>query len=334
MKKVIIVMIIMFLGLPATADECKSKLTGLSAYFYSKGDEWALKWMADGVHKEKAHFYDHVKEPYRTNVYDSQGNMRADRLPHALLSPGKQFNVPFEISQNNNLLIAAIHKKSGVMSAPNQLAIVDLKGQQIIRTIESEYNIESLAWAPDDNVFVVLYRQDVTKQVFKGPIDALAEHIGHGNYYWTFYLTIYRPDGTAVCTEKIAKKLPNAMSYLDWGKPISTSYESDTDSAWVKNVKRTCASLGEMAGSSAYNSRKKAEPLNLYYLHLAAENADAYDKAITNNVTVKIYEGVYANKSIDTEEQAAREGVRICVDSWLTFDPTGEKQAASIKNQR
>jgi hypothetical protein len=37
--------------------------------------------MADGVHKERANYYDNIKEPYRTNVY---GNMRAERLPQAL----------------------------------------------------------------------------------------------------------------------------------------------------------------------------------------------------------------------------------------------------------
>jgi len=330
----------LLLGNPATADECISKLTGLSAYFYSKGDEWVLKWMPDGVHKEKTTYYDNRKEPYRTNVHDSRGNMRAERLPQALLGPGKQFNVPFDTSRNGELLIACIHKRYeglGLRVPDNpsrQFAIVDLKKQKIIRLIDSEYDIRSLAWSPEDKYFAVLYKEDVTKQVFKGPIDALAEYLGHGNYYGTFYLTVYRADGTAVCAEKVAKKLPNAMSYIDWGKPISTSYEDDTDSAWVKNVKRTCASLGEIAGSSAYTTRNNAQPLNLYYLHLASENADAYDKEVTNNVTVKIYEGVYGSKSIDTEEQAAREGVRICVDSWLAFDPKGEKQAASVKNQR
>ena len=38
-----------------------------------------------------------------------------------------------------------------------QLAIVDVENKKIVRTIDSEYIIRSLAWAPDSEYFAVLY---------------------------------------------------------------------------------------------------------------------------------------------------------------------------------
>ena len=229
--KTIIVMIL--ISSPVAATECQSKLIGLRVYFYSRGEQWSKTWKANGVHKEEADYYANLKEDSRTNMHDSRGNERSKRLPQTLLAnkmaqqqaagncepnPGKEFNIPFDISQNGELLIAAIYEKSQISHPSQQFAIVDLKKQKIVRINDSEYRIEALAWAPDGKNFVVLYSQDVTDHVFKGPIDWLASLAGHPIGYWTFYLTLYQHDGTEVYTEQVEKKLPNAMSYLDWSK--------------------------------------------------------------------------------------------------------------------
>jgi WD40 repeat protein len=177
-----------------------------------------MTWKADGAHKLKTDFNRNRREGDRTNVSAGLSDKRSENLPQTLLSPDKQFNVPFDISQNGDFLIAAIYNKSEILFRSRQFAVVDLKYQKIVRIIDAEHSIGSLAWAPDGKYFAALSEQDVTKQVFKGPLDWLAEHLGHGNYYGTFYLTIYKSDGTSVCTEQVATKLPNAMSYIDWNK--------------------------------------------------------------------------------------------------------------------
>lgn len=211
-----IITILLLLTSLSFADECKSEPSGITIHFYSKGNEWSLSWEIDGFQKKKAAFNENRKDGYRTNIYAGLSDKRSDNLPQTLLTPDKRFDVPFDISKNEELLVAAIYKKSDILWPTKQAAVVDLREKKIVRIVESEFRIESLAWAPDSNYFAVLYRQDVTDQVFKGPIDWLAELLGHGNYYWTFYLTIYKPDGTSVCTEQVAKKLPNAMTYMDW----------------------------------------------------------------------------------------------------------------------
>ena len=237
MQLVICMLITLLIGSPAIAAECKTELTGLVVYFSSREDDWSISWKADGVHKEKISYYVNRKDGIRTNVHDSRYNY-AKSLPQTLLvntmdqqqtvgecepNPGNEFNVPFDISQNGALLIAAIYNRKSPAgigpSYPSQkFGIVDLKKNRLVNIVGSRYSVRSLAWAPSDKYFAVLYKQDVTDQVFKGPIDWLASMAGHPIGYWTFYLTLYQSDGTPVCTTQVAKKLPNAMGYIDWEK--------------------------------------------------------------------------------------------------------------------
>ncbi len=212
------IIVMLLLSSPVAATECKAELTGLIVYFSSHDDDWSMSWKADGVHKEKIAYYVNRKDGIRTNVYHSAGDTRSKSLPQALLSPDKQFNIPFDISKDGKSLIAAIYVKSDMDHPSKQFAIVDLGKQKIVRMSDSEYSVRSLAWAPDDKHFAVLGYQIVTEQVIKGPLDWLASFVGHPISYYTFYLTIYKPDGTSVCTAQVAKKLPDAMSYIDWGK--------------------------------------------------------------------------------------------------------------------
>ncbi len=226
------IVILFMITLPAVATECKSELMGLTVFLASRDKEWLITWKADGVHRKEADFYGNLKEGYRTNIYDSRGNKRSENLPQTLLkgldnrtdktegcgSSNVQFNVPFDISQNGDILIAAIHDNKLMIFPAKKLAIVDLKKQKIVRIIETNDKIRSLALAPDSKYFAVLYAQDVTKQVFKGPKDWLADFVGHPISYYTFYLTLYQPNGTLVCTEQIEKKVPLADGYLDWEK--------------------------------------------------------------------------------------------------------------------
>jgi len=220
MQIVISMIVLLLIGSPVVATECKSELLGLTAYFYSHGDEWSISWKADGVHKEKAAF----KKGDRTNFYFSGGNKGAERLPQTLLPRDEQFNVPFDTCCDGELLIAGVHKRyegSGLRLSGyrgSQFAIVDLKKQKIVRIAETDHGIESLGWAPDGKYIAVLTKQDVTEQVFKGPLDWLASSVGHPIGYWTYFLTIYQPDGRPVCTEQVAKKLRDAVSFIDWNK--------------------------------------------------------------------------------------------------------------------
>jgi hypothetical protein len=330
------VVIIFLLGSSVLASECKNEPLGLSVYFFSEGDQWSVTWMNDGKHKKKANYYNARKEPIRTNVHESSGNWRAEKLPLGLLSSKEMFNVPFEVSQNKELLIAAIYEDSHISYPSQRFAIVDLRKQEIVRIIEAEYQVRSLAWSPDSKYFAVLYERDVTKQVFKGPLDWFAELLGHGISYSTFYLTIYHADGTAVCTEEVAKKKPRAMSFIDWGNRFDELKKNNADSEWVRYVKNNCPVISDRLGSHAFDARRKAEPVNVYtdWLAFADKDADAYEREFTKRVTSRIYESVYVNKNLQTKEQAVKEAVNICIESWLAFDPTGEKHAAEYKGKQ
>lgn len=213
-----IMSILIFCSL-AAAVECKSELIGITVYFYSQGKEWATTWKTDGVYKIKSDYSRNRKWGERTNVFESDSLMSAKSLPQNLLSPGKQFHVPFDISRHGEFLISAIYENNRMWEPSKKFAIVDLQKQRIVKIINTEYyGIKSLAWSPDGKYFAVLYPKHVTEQVFKGPIDWIAGYLGHSIHYWTFYLTIYQSDGTMLCTKKVAEKLPDTMSYIDWTK--------------------------------------------------------------------------------------------------------------------
>jgi hypothetical protein len=78
---------------------------GLTATFFSEGNQWSITWKTDGAHKEKADYYGNKKD--RTNEYASISDYRSESLPQKLLNHDKEFNIPFDISQNGVLLIAA-----------------------------------------------------------------------------------------------------------------------------------------------------------------------------------------------------------------------------------
>lgn len=237
-KIVISILFLFIMSVPAAAAECTSELHGITAYFLSRGDQWSLSWDAAGVHKRKIPYYVNRNERIRTNVHESWRSLYEDseNLPQHLLAPDvpvdgrsgieqpnecekkltPKFNVPFAVAKSGEFLIAAIYEDGNTSWASKQFAIVDLKKQEIVKIIKTENKVISLAWAPDSKSFAVLYEQDVTENVFKVPVDWLAALVGHPIGYWTFYLTVYRPDGVELCSKQIEKKLPNAMSYIDW----------------------------------------------------------------------------------------------------------------------
>lgn len=204
------------LSVLVAAAECKSELIGLSVFLASKQKQWSITWDADGVHKRDADYYGNIKN--RTNIQDSRGDKRSEKLPHHLLKNDQQFNIPFDISEKGNLLIASIYNREIVLPYSRKLAIVDLKKQKILKIIETEYAIRSLRWAPSNKEFAVLYSKVVTDQVFKGPMDWLGQLLGHPVQYDTFYLTVYNAEGMLLCIEQVAEKLPIADGYIDWKK--------------------------------------------------------------------------------------------------------------------
>ncbi len=216
LRLVICIAIMLLLIFPAAADECKPELHGLTVFLMSKQKQWSLTWDANGVHKGNADYYGNIRN--RTNIQDSRGDKRAENLPHRLLNNDQQLNIPFDISERSKLLIATIYPRQIVLPWSKKLVVVDLEKNKILKTIETEYYVRSLGWAPDNKQFAVLYSKTVTDQVFKGPLDWLGQFLGHPVQYDTFYVATYNAKGSMLCLEQVAEKLPLAEGYLDWEK--------------------------------------------------------------------------------------------------------------------
>ena len=136
------------------------------------------------------------------------------------MPPDKRFDIPFDISRNEELLIASIYKNFFALIPSKKFAVVDIKRKQIIRMLETDYYVASLAWAPNGSRFAVLFSEDVTKQTLKrfGPLNLFADFLGHPISYDTFYLAIYDSTGTLLCTERIIETIPLGEGYLEWNR--------------------------------------------------------------------------------------------------------------------
>lgn len=202
------------------SNTCSSYTDDVKLHIAWDDESWLYTWHANKMQKEQASFADgYAKE--RTNVKKGASDKRSESLPQDLMLPDKKrFDVPFDLSHNAELLIAAIYNKSVVLLPSKKFALVDIKRKQIIRMLEIDYYVYSLAWAPNGNYFAVLSFDNVTKQTLKrfGPLNIFADFVGHPISYYTFYLSIYDATGTLLCTECIIESIPHGEGYIEWNK--------------------------------------------------------------------------------------------------------------------
>jgi hypothetical protein len=116
------------------------------------------------------------------------------------------------------LLVTSVYPAHGELrlSSSQKLALIDRKGKRLILSFDAWCEVESLAWAPSGRHFAVLLRQDVTKDVWRGPLDLWAALIGHRISYHTLYAAIYDLQGKPLCEKRLNEKLRHGGGYLVW----------------------------------------------------------------------------------------------------------------------
>jgi hypothetical protein len=180
-------------------------------------EAWLYTWQANKMQKKQASFAGaYTKE--RTNVIKGPPDKRSESLPQDLVLPDKRFDAPFDISRNGEFLIAAIYNKSIVLLPSKKFAVIDMKRKQIIRMLEIDYYVRSLAWSPNGNYFAVLFAENVTKQTLKRFSfgDLIGGFLGHPTSYYTFHVAVYDAGGRLLCTERVIETIPVGMGYLEW----------------------------------------------------------------------------------------------------------------------
>ena len=194
---------------------CYSLGSGLRISISSPDEAWLFTWSGGGIEKQKS-VYSGQDFEFRLNVFRSTGDERSRRLPQDLLGGGMHLEVPFAMSHKGEMLISSIYPEGHTLLTSKTFAIIDLKSRKLLRVIDAEYFVRSLACSPTDKYFAVLVAQNVSSQKWKDPLDWLGELLGHPSQYYTLYVDIYNLEGEMVCRKLLIEKLRSGRGYLDW----------------------------------------------------------------------------------------------------------------------
>jgi hypothetical protein len=151
----------------------------------------------------------------RTDVARPLGDERASALPQELFAPDMRLDVPFAVSRNGQLLVSCVHGKS-VSSVCQELAVIDRTNKQLLQMIETKHQFRSVTWSPTGKYFGVVLSENVTKQLWKGPLDLLGGFLGHPRSYYDVYGIIYNLKGEVICKRRFMKNLLNGKGYMEW----------------------------------------------------------------------------------------------------------------------
>jgi WD40 repeat protein len=197
------------------ADKCDFEGTSIRAYVQWDGSYRAFRWNTEGL--EKIRNPSPPDDPRsRTNVARPFGDELSSELPQQLFLPDRRLDVPFSVSRNGRMAVSAVHGRANTLPLSQEFAVIDLRAKSLLHLVKTDYYIESVTWAPTGRYFAVLFSENVTKQLWKGPLDLLGDILGHPRSYYTIHAMIYTLDGKVMCKRTIAEKLLNGKGYIDW----------------------------------------------------------------------------------------------------------------------
>ncbi len=178
---------------------------------------WAFSWDARRLKKQKAK-YNWKDFDNRMNMQGGVSDKRSEGLPKSLAGQNNRFDIPFAYSHNGEKAIAAIHHDGYALPLSRRFALIDIKNAKLVRTFDTEYYVESVAWSPSDKYFAILASEDATKQKkWKGPLDFLGKLLGHPISYYTFHVTIRDAlSGNEVCRRTIVEQVEQGRGYVEW----------------------------------------------------------------------------------------------------------------------
>jgi len=189
--------------------------TSIRVYVQWDGSYRAFRWNAQGLEKIKNPSPPDDPES-RTNVARPFGDERSSDLPQELFLPDRRLDVPFAVSRDRRMAVSAVHGRANTLPLSQEFAVIDLGARKVLHLLKMDYYIASVTWSPTGRYFAVLLRENVTKQLWRGPLDLLGGLLGHPRSYYTLHAVIYTLDGKATCKRTIAEKLLNGKGYIDW----------------------------------------------------------------------------------------------------------------------
>jgi hypothetical protein len=201
-------------------DKCGPEEGFVQIGIAGSGKSWFYEWSSSGLkltEKRNDESFAEVSAP-EESVYAGEWYEKVAGLPQDFLSTGERLDTPFAVSPDGQWLISAVYPGSGsVMLSPSRtLALIDRKSKRLVCNFQAQYKVKSLAWAPSGKHFAVLLSHDVTKEVWKGPLDWFASLVGHPISHHTLYAAIYDLQGKLLCEKRIIEKLSIGRGYLVW----------------------------------------------------------------------------------------------------------------------
>ena len=114
------------------------------------------------------------------------------------------------------MVVSTVHGRANTLPPSQEFAIIDIGARKVLHFVKTDYYIESVTWSPTGRYFAVLLSENVTKHLWKDPLDLLGSLLGHPRSYYTLHAVIYTLDGKAACKRTIMEKLLNGKGYIDW----------------------------------------------------------------------------------------------------------------------
>jgi len=184
------------------------------------GKAWFYEWSAPGLKltkKQKQEFSTVGTAPSGA-VYAGEWDEKAAGIPQNFLGVDFRLDAPFAVSLDGQLLVTSVYPAHGEfrLSSSQELALINRNNKRLMVTFEAWCDVRSVTWAPSGKHFAVLLNQDVTKKVWKGPLDWWANFIGTTISYYTLYAATYDLQGKLLCQKRLNEKLSIGRGYLVW----------------------------------------------------------------------------------------------------------------------
>jgi hypothetical protein len=202
-------------------DKCVPEEGAVRIGITMPGKSWFYEWSPDGfkfTEKRKQEFSPVDVAPPGGVYYHGEWDEKAAGLPQDFLGADFRLDAPFAVSPDGRLLVTSVYPANGdlFLSKSSKLGLIDRKNQRLIRTFDAWCDVQSLTWATSGKYFAILLEQDVTKKVWKGPLDWFANFLGHPISYYTLYAALYDFQGKLLCQKRLNEKLRHGRGYLVW----------------------------------------------------------------------------------------------------------------------
>lgn len=201
-------------------DKCGLEESFLRIGLTGSGKSYLYEWSASGLklNEKRRGEFSPVDAAPPGSVYAGRWDENTTGVPQDFLGTDLRLDAPFAVSRDGQLLISAVYPAHGnlMLSSSRKLALIDLKRKHEVLNFYARFEVESLAWAPQGNHFAVLLNQDVTKEVWKSPLDWFARLVGHPISYHTLYAATYGLDGRVLCEKRLIEKLSIGRGYVVW----------------------------------------------------------------------------------------------------------------------